>query len=387
VSAARDWSERKAELTTLAARLFATRGYNGAGIDDIGTAAGLSGPALYRHFPSKQHILAAILERLADQVVTAIDGDLELNLDEVVSRLMSEGNSLAVALRQAKHLEPGFITAEMRNVQRRLWNAWRDYLRAHHPEDDELVAVVRSRAAAGAVVSLSFARSGSAAFRSRLATEIVERILLLEFPMALTMPQPNGERQPPDLASLNGALRREAILVVSARQFAQKGFNGTSLSDIGEMVGISASAVMRHFTSKEGLLAAAFARLADNITANIYYEIVNDVTPITRLSNLVDSYIAVAIRNPDLVAVNMTELRFLPVEDQRERRRSQRMYVDVLARAIAATRPELSDLESHLRARAAYALVNEVIVDDRLPRLVGITENLRPLAVAAAVPG
>src|SRR5258707_130618 len=42
--------DRKNQLTAIAARLFCARGYNGVGINDIAAAAGITGPALYRHF-------------------------------------------------------------------------------------------------------------------------------------------------------------------------------------------------------------------------------------------------------------------------------------------------------------------------------------------------
>ena len=42
-------------------RLFATRGYHGVSVDDIGAAAGVTGPALYHHFAGKEAMLIAPL--------------------------------------------------------------------------------------------------------------------------------------------------------------------------------------------------------------------------------------------------------------------------------------------------------------------------------------
>lgn len=52
---------RKAALIREAARLFADLGYSSVSLEDIGSAVGFSGPAIYRHFPSKQALLAAVL--------------------------------------------------------------------------------------------------------------------------------------------------------------------------------------------------------------------------------------------------------------------------------------------------------------------------------------
>ena len=54
-------ARRRQDLLAASATLFAERGFAGVSIDDIGAAAGVSGPAVYRHFPSKQAVLGAIL--------------------------------------------------------------------------------------------------------------------------------------------------------------------------------------------------------------------------------------------------------------------------------------------------------------------------------------
>src|SRR4051812_4535358 len=53
--------DRKAQLAAVAAELFRARGFPGVGIKDIADAAGVTGPALYRHFADKQAILAYVV--------------------------------------------------------------------------------------------------------------------------------------------------------------------------------------------------------------------------------------------------------------------------------------------------------------------------------------
>ena len=52
---------RRDEILKVAVGLFATRGYHGVSMDDIGSAAGVTGPALYHHFAGKEAMLAAAL--------------------------------------------------------------------------------------------------------------------------------------------------------------------------------------------------------------------------------------------------------------------------------------------------------------------------------------
>lgn len=65
---------RKAQLLDIAAKIFAEEGYKETGIESILKLAGLTGPALYRHFKSKQEILDTIC-------ITAMQNLLKLALD------------------------------------------------------------------------------------------------------------------------------------------------------------------------------------------------------------------------------------------------------------------------------------------------------------------
>src|SRR5580698_3120555 len=63
--------DRKERILAAAANLFAARGYAAVGIDDIADAVGITGSAIYRHYPGKQALLSAVIlhavEDLADQ--------------------------------------------------------------------------------------------------------------------------------------------------------------------------------------------------------------------------------------------------------------------------------------------------------------------------------
>ena len=61
-------SVRRKELISVATDLFASRGYYAVTVGDIGDAVGLTGPALYRHFSSKQALLVAVFDQAIDQL-------------------------------------------------------------------------------------------------------------------------------------------------------------------------------------------------------------------------------------------------------------------------------------------------------------------------------
>ena len=52
-----------------AARLFASQGFRGTSVNDIGTACGISGPAVYKHFPNKEALLVRLLVDISEELV------------------------------------------------------------------------------------------------------------------------------------------------------------------------------------------------------------------------------------------------------------------------------------------------------------------------------
>jgi AcrR family transcriptional regulator len=58
-------ASRREQILAAAAELFAHHGFHGVGIDDIGAAVGISGPALYRHFRSKDSMLGEMLNSIS----------------------------------------------------------------------------------------------------------------------------------------------------------------------------------------------------------------------------------------------------------------------------------------------------------------------------------
>ncbi|HEY2515925.1 MAG TPA: TetR/AcrR family transcriptional regulator [Polyangiaceae bacterium] len=63
--------------------------------------------------------------------------------------------------------------------------------------------------------------------------------------------------------------RREEILDEATQLFAERGYEGTSMADLAEKVGLRKASLFHHFASKEVLYAAVLARLIERVGSEI----------------------------------------------------------------------------------------------------------------------
>jgi TetR/AcrR family transcriptional regulator len=98
-------AERRTQILREAARCFGTRGFRGTTTRDVAAAVGITEAALYRHFPSKEAIYAAILdERMAaPEVVTQLEPAARARDDEAVF------TGLALAIVGSVESDPSFL--------------------------------------------------------------------------------------------------------------------------------------------------------------------------------------------------------------------------------------------------------------------------------------
>lgn len=154
----RQKADRRAAILAAAATLFAERGYAGVTIEDLGTAVGVSGPAVYRHFPGKAAVLAAILEGAsralldgAERVLgeaSAPDDALRALISHHVDFALGEADVILVQDRELEQLDRG-ARHEVRLLQRRYVENWVDVLSRLRPDRAEAELRVRAHAAFG----------------------------------------------------------------------------------------------------------------------------------------------------------------------------------------------------------------------------------------------
>lgn len=153
---------RRAGLLDAAAQLFALRGYNGVSIEDLGAAAGISGPAVYRHFSGKQAVLAALLvgvsEDLLDggRAVAAAAPDSAAALRALIAFQVDFALNHPDVIRVQDRDLAGLEAAERRKVrtlQREYVEVWVRVLSGIHPDCFTAQLRMRAHAAFGLINS------------------------------------------------------------------------------------------------------------------------------------------------------------------------------------------------------------------------------------------
>jgi AcrR family transcriptional regulator len=76
--------ERRQRILDAAAQAFAARGYDAASVGEIASAAGITKPVLYDHFPSKQRLFVEVIEQARDELVGR--GAVAMEADEPLER-------------------------------------------------------------------------------------------------------------------------------------------------------------------------------------------------------------------------------------------------------------------------------------------------------------
>ncbi|WP_435741842.1 SACE_7040 family transcriptional regulator [Nocardioides sp. SYSU DS0663] len=150
---------RRAQILATAAELFAARGFHGVSVADLGAACGISGPALYKHFPSKDAMLAEMLVSISDELLregrarvaraddpaAAVVALVEWHASFALSR-----RALIVVHHRDWESLPGDAREEVRALQREYVDLWAAQLQRVH----EGLALDRARAMAHAAFGL-----------------------------------------------------------------------------------------------------------------------------------------------------------------------------------------------------------------------------------------
>ncbi|PFG49574.1 TetR family transcriptional regulator [Amycolatopsis sulphurea] len=353
--------DRKAQLAAVAAGLFRVRGFHGVSVIDIAAEAGITGPALYRHFTDKQAILAYVVLGGIDEMEAVTSASLACSEvpAEQLSTLLTGMATHGVERREIAALwrweGPHLPREERREIRRRssaVLDAWTKLLRTLRPElttdnAEFLCWAALSVFGSVAVHHTSVARKRFVSLLAELASDVLDATLPESAPVATITP------------GLGTPSRREQILTAATSLFGERGFHAVSMEDIGAAAGIAGPSVYRHFPSKAALMGAIGHRAADRL-ALAAEQALQAPDETTALRQLAASYVRTLLRTPEML-VSFTEGRVaVPDRDKADLLRVQRDYVGQWVALLTAAQPGLPAREAKIRVHAALTIANDL---------------------------
>jgi AcrR family transcriptional regulator len=153
--------------------------------------------------------------------------------------------------------------------------------------------------------------------------------------------------------------RREQILKEAARLFAERGFHGVGVDEIGAAVGISGPGLYRHFPGKDAMLAELLVGISERLLSGGRLRVEEATAdPELLLASLIDGHIDFALDDRPLITLHDRELDRLRDSDRKLVRQLQRQYVELWVTAVRELHPDVVESEARAAVHAVFGLLN-----------------------------
>ncbi|MFF7259549.1 TetR/AcrR family transcriptional regulator [Streptomyces sp. NPDC008159] len=167
--------------------------------------------------------------------------------------------------------------------------------------------------------------------------------------------------------------RREQILKEAARLFAERGFHGVGVDEIGAAVGISGPGLYRHFAGKDAMLAELLVGISGRLLTGAKRRIAEadgsaggarvdggrgrrDSEAL--LDSLIEGHIDFALDDRPLITLHDRELDRLRDSDRKLVRQLQRQYVELWVEVLRGVYPALAEPAARSAVHSVFGLLN-----------------------------
>jgi AcrR family transcriptional regulator len=135
--------------------------------------------------------------------------------------------------------------------------------------------------------------------------------------------------------------RREELLAIAARLFAEKGFRNTTVRDIADAAGILSGSLYHHFDSKESMVDEILSTFQEELFGQYDAILAGDQDPLTKLEQAVLVSFDAIDRHRDEVAIYQNDAAYLLTFDRfgylgERSQQSRAVWVSLLQSGIDA---------------------------------------------------
>jgi AcrR family transcriptional regulator len=152
--------------------------------------------------------------------------------------------------------------------------------------------------------------------------------------------------------------RREQILDIAAELFAERGFHGVSIAELGSACGFSGPALYKHFRSKQAILSEMLVSISEELLREGRRRVRDAADDQAALASLVEWHVTFALTHKPLIVVQDRDWSALPVEAREKVRQTQLAYVEVWVGVLRALHPTLTAEPARARVHAGFGLIN-----------------------------
>lgn len=181
-------AERRQQLLDASAQLFADRGFYSVSIEDLGATVGISGPAVYRYFPSKEALLAELLVGASQRLFDGGQAEVHAGRsgEDVLRRLVAFHTDFAIRDTSLIRVQdrdlaslPPHEAGRVRRLQRAYVELWVSALRRVDPYAPAGVARTKAHAVFGLLNSTPHIATNQPAGGTRRVLETMAICALL----------------------------------------------------------------------------------------------------------------------------------------------------------------------------------------------------------------
>lgn len=356
--------DRKSQIARASAEAFSTLGFYGVSMETIASRVGISAAALYRHYASKYELFRDAVLSLGQQLVdcTAFADDAELDDPQLILRrliaalidtAMGNRDSGGLYRWEGRYLrgdDQATLISQMRSVHHRIQRP----LSVIRPGLTSRQRWTLSTAVLSVIGSIVDHRAKLPAIQVRaLLADLADAVLGAELPDDLNADDAGSS----DASTVTETSKYEALLNESMCLFNLQGYRDTSMEDIAAAVGMPASGIYRYFSGKSDILAAAFRRAADRLSAEL--SAIASTVPDSEdaLTAVIDAYVVRSFDQPELDYVYYSERLNMSAADQKILRNMQRSTVESWVELVVSVRPEWTPGQARFAVHAAMSLV------------------------------
>lgn len=361
-------SPRKRQLVLVAGQLFQEHGFHKVSMADVAREVGLRGPALYRHFRSKQELLArVVLEQITVCVEVAeraagLEGSPRARLDQMIDelgKLVLDRNEVMLWRWERRHLAAD-DQHRFREHARALEATTASLLRGVRPELSESDAELLSWAFLSTFAhTRSFRSRTDAANDRQRSLAVLSRMAGAVVAARITSSTEHAEPQEPRPFHPSG--RRERVIEAATELFNDRGFVAVSIEDISAASDTAIATIYQYFESKSNLLYTILDRGIEGLNYLTVHLLWSVSAPEQAIDALVTNYVNLSLGpHGRLFRIFDEELVALTEQQQAELLRSQRGHTDEWVGALQRLRSPLPVLEARAMARTAAGVASDI---------------------------